>query len=617
MKRIFKYIVFSTALFAASSCEKFLAPEPEDKISSDVFFASKNDLVMYTDGLINTAMPSAASYALGSDKWTDFCGTKASDTGGFFYPNGYYTAGKATGWEAGSWGFLRQVNYMLENMPRVKEVVDENTYNHYEGVARFFRAYATFNKVKQFGDCYFIDHVIKSDDELLYAPRQDREYVISKVIEDLQFAIDNCQTSGAGVMTDGRVYVNKYVALAFASRLCLFEGTYRKYHDANPSTGKPWNNEYETSEQLLQLAFDYSKQLVDAGVFSLNSDFRALFTSEKLPAKEVIWGRSYSESLVTMHSVTYSYCSTTSSQCYSPTKDFVMMFLKSDGKPMASGEVSVTTELNGRDKRLTATIVGPGQKKDDASGAKVDFAPDFTWTESGYIWLKWIMTDYLSMNDSKAWCKNSIPLFRYGEVLLNYAEAAAELGLMTSDIWNKTIGELRKTHGGISNSYYPEGSGYVEDAFLKGYYSNPALRHPVTLSNTLLEIRRERAVELTMEGDSRYQDLMRWNCGDLMVQRYNGNAWRGIWITPAEAASGFDFNGKHFTVSTSKNTNGTNYKITNSATNSNFNLSNGTYGYLLYNYELEWDDKMYLHPVPTKAINVNPNLYQNEGWQWM
>ena len=41
-----------------------------------------------------------------------------------------------------------------------------------------------------------------------------------------------------------------------------------------------------------------------------------------------------------------------------------------------------------------------------------------------------------------------------------------------------------------------------------------------------------------------------------------------------------------------------------------------SYGYLIYNYRLQWDDKMYLYPIPVTAANVNPNLGQNEGWQW-
>ena len=99
--------------------------------------------------------------------------------------------------------------------------------------------------------------------------------------------------------------------------------------------------------------------------------------------------------------------------------------------------------------------------------------------------------------------------------------------------------------------------------------------------------------------------------GDLIERRYDGNSWRGIYITPAEAASGFDFNGKHYTVSKSKNTSETNYRIA-----SDFTLSNGDYGYLQYNFPVSWDDKMYTKPIPQTALNVNPKLGQNEGWQW-
>ena len=53
---------------------------------------------------------------------------------------------------------------MLENMPRCKDKVLESTYNHYEGVARFWRAWITFKRMKVFGDCYFVDKVIDKGD---------------------------------------------------------------------------------------------------------------------------------------------------------------------------------------------------------------------------------------------------------------------------------------------------------------------------------------------------------------------------------------------------------------------------------------------------------------------
>lgn len=109
---------------------------------------------------------------------------------------------------------------------------------------------------------------------------------------------------------------------------------------------------------------------------------------------------------------------------------------------------------------------------------------------------------------------------------------------------------------------------------------------------------------------------MRWYLGDLIERRYKHQGWRGIYITPEEAASGIKWGNKTYTVSTSRNSNETNYKISGTA-NGNWSLSNGTYGYLIYHYDMEWDDMMYTHPIPQSALNVNPELGQNEGWQWI
>jgi hypothetical protein len=612
MERRHIFLLCILTLLGVASCEKFFDRAPEDKFDSSKFFQSESDLVMYANGLINTGMPGAESITEGEDLYTDLCGTRASKD---FYYQDMWNPGRQSGWAYSNWGFLRQIAFMLENMPRVKGKISESLYNHYEGVARFWRAYATFNKVKAFGDCYFIDRVISQNDTtLLYGPRQSREYVMSKVKEDLIFACENCLAAGANINTDGRVYVNRYVAQAMASRIFLYEGTYRKYHPANPSTLQQWDGDYETAEDFLNLAFKYAEELIDGngGEFSLTEDYRKIFTSAALVKEEVIWGRSYAAELDIKHNTTYSYCSTTSSQQYSPTKDYVLMFLKTDGTP-AKGDVSVTTEFDGRDKRLSACVLGPGQKKQDQKGNYLDFAPNFNWTRTGYCWLKWVMTDYNAMNLSTGESTNSLPVLRYAEVLLNYAEAAEELGKMTPAIWNKTVGAIRLKHGGVTN-IYPGDAGYVEDQFLREYYTK-GLVYPVSLTATMLEIRRERVTELMLEGDSRFDDLMRWRMGDLITRRYEGKGWRGIYVTEEEAASGFTFNGSKYKVP-STTVGEKAYAIT-SAVDGGMTFSHGSYGYIIYHYSLSWEDKMYLRPIPTTALNVNPELGQNEGWQWI
>ena len=604
-----KRIIYIIAALAACACTDLLEKTPANKFDADRFFSSETDLKLYANGLINTAIPGADDMALGEDRYTDLCMTKSSKE--FYW--GTYSAAKASNWTESTWSFPRRVAYMLEKMPAAKEHVSPEKYNHYEGVARFWRAWITVKRMKVFGDCYFIDKVMQPDDkEALYAPRQDREYIFHKVTEDLKFACENCLTSGEGINSDGRVYINKYVALAFASRIFLYEGTYRKYHSVNPSTGKPWNGEYENSTELLKLAEKYAKELAETQAFSLVADYRSLFVSQVLPKEEVIWGRTYSDELSVKHGVTYKYCSTTSSLLYSPTKEYVQMFLKTDGTP-AAGNVSVTQEFNGRDARLAASVLAPGRTIAKADGSKPELAPNWTWTCGGYEWIKWVLLEDVPMSgDNKSY--NSMPIIRYAEVLLNWADAAAELGTMDKALWDKTIGLLRARAGVASKC--PGSAGYVADEWLRDYYTKD-VKHPATLTDWQIEIRRERVTELMLEGQSRYDDLMRWNLGDLIERRYNHQGWRGIYITQDEATNGFTWGntGVKYTVSKTKKGSETNYKITGTA-DSAWSLSEGTYGYLIYNYSLIWDDMMYTHPIPQSALNVNPALGQNEGWQW-
>ena len=143
-----------------------------------------------------------------------------------------------------------------------RAAASEAILNHYEGVARFWRAYFYMNKVKTFGAVPWYDKEIDSGDHAaLYKPRDSREYVMSKVLEDLDFACRNCITNAK--LEVNSVRITRNVALAFKARCCLYEGTFRKYHATDPSTGEPWTS--DEAEKYLRACVEACETLGGEG----------------------------------------------------------------------------------------------------------------------------------------------------------------------------------------------------------------------------------------------------------------------------------------------------------------------------------------------------------------
>ena len=195
---------------------------------------------------------------------------------------------------------------------------------------------------------------------------------------------------------------------------------------------------------------------------------------------------------------------------------------------------------------------------------------------------------------------NSIPVIRYAEVLLNYAEAKAELGTFTNDDWDKTIALLRE-RAGISDTSMPTTlDPYMKDQFYGNITSIP-----------LMEVRRERAIELAAEG-FRYTDLRRWKEGKQLEKEKNG-----IYVPEEGRLLDLNNDGKPdvaFVTTTPTNPVGGvyYYKINNGVAK----LSEGTKGILLYQLNLHpsYDDYKYYAPLPYTELFLNENLVQNPGW---
>lgn len=604
MKKIYNIILCASAVLALSSCEKFFTRGPINEFSAETYFSSEAEMKMYTDGMLNSWLPDY-SETNSADNYVDLIGTKTSTD--FFRADVEWSRTKqGTTW---SWSFARRCNYMLEMMEKNgKGKVSDEVYNHYRGLCLFWRAYNYISRIKTWSDVLWIDHYISdTQDTILMSGRVDRELVMHYLTEDILFA---CKNVKEGVVAPGtKNQVNKYVVNAMASRWFLYEATYRQNHETNPATGKPWSNKYEKPEDFYKYAIECAKFVIDSGKYKLTDDYAAIFLSNELN-DDVIWGQIYIAESNGRHALTRYYNSQTMGQQYSATKDMVMHFLRTNGTPVADGYQDINAEFVGRDPRLAATVLGPDRKVINMSGELASAPMNFNFCVCGYMLVKWCIPDETHYQNSVD--ENCIPILRYAEVLLNYAEAMNEIGQFSQSVWDMTVGALRERAGVVS--IYPSNP----DPWLKKYYTEDVQNPHVTEGNlaVALEIRRERVTELSLEGGTRQNDLFRWAQCDLIERRYNHQGWAGLWISADEKANGLMFAGKKYTFgAATSSASETNYPISGTA-NSNWSLEPAGNGYyLVYNYKLKWEDRMYVRPLCLNDPILNPNLVESFGWE--
>lgn len=592
-----KYVIITAIALvsaAVSSCEKFLnGDEVPNKIEANGFFTSESSLKTYANGFLNSYTPSATTLTYGDQYGENVAKINVNN----FYI-GSWDANQQSGWSSGDWTMLYNVNYFLENMSSAAGNVSAEVMKHYEGVARFWRAWFYYSKVKTFGAVPWYDEPIDAEDEaMLYKERDNREYVMSKILEDLNFAAENCFTTSAYV-NNGQI--NGYIVNAFKARVCLWEGTYRKYHATDPSTGKAWAGEYGNAETYLRECVNACMAIMDSNKYKINANtkYSSLFLSNSVDYNEILWAREYSSGLNIYHNTTSVFNSSSSGGCLNMTKAFLNTYLHTDGRRHTDiagyKTMKFREELADRDNRLAQTIMCPGyQKTQDNNRMEYSVFINTSFLKTGYWISKWMLPS--NAYEGNTTCNNPLPILRYAEVLLNYAEAKAELGSFSSDDWAKTIAPLR-ARAGVATT-----EPATADPYLVSYFDN------TVTDKYLLEIRRERGIELYLEG-LRYEDLMRWKLGHLIAR-----TWEGMYAKLDEKIAWNQAGDKFvcFTQSKAGSAANTTYFVMDKNPYHSINSDNC----LEFNQvDREWTDRMYLRPIPQSAISVNGNLKQNPGW---
>ena len=583
INKIFFAIIACFSMATLASCKKdFLDKKPLDKLVPGAFFQTEKDLELYVTSFYQRMLPSALA-VVQSDEMGDYTSKNQSPT---------FIAGSYSSVNEGSWNWtnLRNINYFLEKYDNPS--IPQAARDHYAGIARFFRAYFYYDKIQTYGDVPWYGKTLATDDAELYKGRDPRTLVMDSVLADLDFAASHIyDTKDATSST-----VTRQVALAFKSRVCLFEGTFRKYHTELGLAG--------TSNRWLEEAANAAKKVIDAKKYKLYStgnplkDYRRLFTSEDPVSDEIMWALVYNNDLRRWHEVTWKFNSATYGARWGLNKQFINTYLLSDGERFTDlpgyDTMVFMNEMKNRDARLSQTIRSLGYKRSDGSAAP----PNFGYTFTGYHIMKFSLDD--KRIDGVAESNNSISLVRYAEVLLNYAEAKAELGQMDAETWNTTIGALR-TRAGVSPDMPVTADPYLQTVYFPGISDK-----------YLLEVRRERGIELVYEG-LRYEDLLRWKKGDLLEMQ-----WKGIYVPAMDFPMDLDGNGTPDVSFVSKipgtRQPGVIYYVVNGTS---ARLTEGTKGHITWRDDeiRSFDDKKYYHPISNADIVLNPQLEQNQGWE--
>ena len=504
-----------------------------------------------------------------------------------------YVVEQAGDW---SWTNIRNLNFFMARYQRVEGT--EADINAQVAVIRFFRALDYFGKIKSYGDVpWYEKDLTDGDTEELFKPRDSRDFVLGKIIEDLEFAIQWLPEQNAAE----ECALHKDAARTQLSRVCLYYGTFKKYHNVG---GTP------SSQELLQKAASNALAVMNTGRYEIVKGqdagcgqkafegyplyYQNQFVQEDLSGnKEAILFRKYEDGTL-MHG-------TGRSQGVGYSKDFAESFLCKDGKPIGvselyQGDETIDQEMINRDPRMyniidnvhrPYTVQADGKIETNFSKYdKNSSAPNVSASGSvtGYANVKFISAD------PTQWVANATTfdwfVYRYAEVLLNYAEAKYELGEMSQDVLDKTINLLRDR---VEMPHLTMNVGFTDPNWPDyGYDVDPLLQ----------EIRRERRIELVAEG-FRYDDIIRWKGVKLYE---NPKTVLGIRVTDKvislydEGTFGGDkgralveYEGKTYVRPYSKDLNDAGRK---------------------------WaaDDKRFLNPISKNVMLINPAITQNPGW---
>ncbi|NDV58263.1 RagB/SusD family nutrient uptake outer membrane protein [Bacteroides sp. 519] len=569
--------MISVMALGLMSCEDFLDRPPLDFITDKEMSFSVTEMKLYSNKYYGSLPTFGNAHGLGIagiDQSSDnmLSGNYAYDSriaGTITVP----TSGG--GWD---WGNIRGINFFLCNYHKTTE--QRSLVNQYIGEMYFWRAWYYFSLMKKFGDLPWYDKPLETNSPELYAPRASRAEIANHIILDLDSAAR--LMSPMTHVEQGRLH--RDAALVLQSRIALYEGTWEKYHQ-----GTEFGVANADYDKFFKKAAEAAKKVMDGGLFAIqkadseaDNAYRSLFNkSDYSGFKDIMLWRKYDISLENFH---YAQNTMVNSANTGISKSLVESYLCTDGKPISlsklyRGDDYVDSLVLDRDPRLSQTIYTHKGILVYQNGTPFYYkVPELTLEDrlrntTGYRLYKFYdpAANHNGKNDQGA------IIFRYAEVLLNYAEAKAELNECTQEVLDATINQIRSRVN------------------MPGLETNVGFEDPnwdfPELSPLLNEIRRERRVELACEG-YRFDDLMRWAASHLIKRPMLGAKFQQF----VEAKDDFQpaLNPSAIAVQ-----DGYIAPYLNSPAKDGWGFD---------------PEKHYLAPLPINELTLNPELKQNPGY---
>lgn len=585
----------AASILPFSSCSDFLDREPITKPEAGNFLTGAIQVENYINGLYMT-LPSFSKFGLGvrsEEKNSDNIIAEKYDAR-LHGQNNQFSG--ASDWQTG-YQNLRKVNYFFHNY-KVPEAQENEDVLSLKGEAYFLRAYWHFDLLKKFGSIPVMDAFWDENATIagLQIPAKARNEVARFILSDLVEAKNLLHSRGKY----SGIRINKEAAMVLAMNVALYEGTWEKYHSSDDFASSTNESNYFLGEVI-----NWGNELFGCGIDLYRTGqnpgdaFAALFNSKDLSGMgEVLLWRKYSSDEGVFHDVNGNLKAgvVDSEGAAGITQSLVDNYLNADGTfidPTNEKFKDFKETFEDRDPRLIQTVMNEGAKFASATTATPMHLEEYTDEKkntisppklagdgntrslTGYHIRLGIDTTFVSGNGETA-----LPIIRYAEGLLAYAEAAAELEMWSDDIANKTLKALRE-RAGVKYLAPAKDANFTDFGY--------------TLTPVLQEIRRERRSELALQG-FRLDDLMRWRADKLIV----GKRGKGAYVGDESILF------KSYSPDNQK-------RIRERLTLDDNKWADPMAGTLPSGYQFH-ADRDYLLPIPPSELELNKKLKQNPKW---